>query len=379
MPDMNAYSWNRIGPTLFIEHPVGTGYTYFDPDGSGAHDYLGSEKQVATDLYAFLQTFLRVFKRFQTSDIYFFGESYAGKYVPAAASEILHRNKKLPPDSPLFRLHLKGVGIGNGWMEPFAQTRAYADLLYGNGLIDRQARVQLTQLVEACLTKALSKKVEDRGDFEACNIMQIGMAAAGMPNQYDTRLYDVPVNAYWDELRPDSVMRTFLTDNRTKEALHVSGKVLRSAANATALELALLDYGGDAWEDHEAKDWVVCNDDVNSAMGHDTPSQSVSQLKYILDHSDAVSGEVRALVYSGNRDLNCNTLGTQVCASSERDAGQTGVPPRTMAASPHILCKSAKRLPRSTAIEFAAFGKADCPREDAPSRMLGASLDDTQD
>jgi vitellogenic carboxypeptidase-like protein len=49
-----------------------------------------------------------------TSSLYIFGESYAGKYVPAIAAEIM-RNL----DNGGFLKGLKGIGIGDGFTSPY--------------------------------------------------------------------------------------------------------------------------------------------------------------------------------------------------------------------------------------------------------------------
>ena len=57
----------------------------------------------------FILGFLRKHPRFQNNDIYLFGESYAGHYVPATARIILEHNKKSSDDE---RVNLKAIGVG---------------------------------------------------------------------------------------------------------------------------------------------------------------------------------------------------------------------------------------------------------------------------
>ncbi len=72
--------------------------------------------------------------------------------------------------------------------------------------------------------------------------------------------------------------------------------------------------------------WHVCNDKINSEMGRDHPTSAVSTLQFlsdfsthrhnsydpphILENRSIVSDHIRVLLYSGEFDLNCNTLGT---------------------------------------------------------------------
>lgn len=60
---------------------------------------------------------------------YLAGESYAGQYIPYIADAIL--NADLP------KMHLKGLAIGNGWVDPLNQYPAYAEFAYQKGLIKK--------------------------------------------------------------------------------------------------------------------------------------------------------------------------------------------------------------------------------------------------
>ena len=323
--EMNDYAWNREANVLFVEHPVGTGFAF--SDGALIH----SERQMATDFYGFLQSFVAIFPEYAARDLYLTGESYAGMYLPFIAGAILDRNAALPADSALRRLQLRGILLGNGWVEPFSQSRSYAELLHGSGLIDDLARDMLRHLSDKCLRRAAKMlrrgEAVDRGTFEDCDLLNIGLRAAGMPNQYDTRLYDVPRDAYEDVLREDSTISKFMNDAENKEALHVAPTVLRSAKD---LELLVRSAAGGApaspgglWAAHSAEKWSICSDAVNEALHRDVPPESLSELVRVIDYEPPHAAP-EVVLYSGNRDLNCNTLGTQAFleAMEWRGAGQ---------------------------------------------------------
>jgi len=46
----------------------------------------------------------------------------AGHYVPATARVIVESNS-------IYAKNLKGIGIGNGWVDPYAQYGAYAQVM----------------------------------------------------------------------------------------------------------------------------------------------------------------------------------------------------------------------------------------------------------
>ena len=96
--------------------------------------------------------FYELYPKYANLDLYIFGESYgkfnnyrkvhsycdhcfvyyinsltvyiAGHYIPATAQIILESNS-------IYDKNLKGIGIGNGWVDPYVQYNAYAKV-YGS-------------------------------------------------------------------------------------------------------------------------------------------------------------------------------------------------------------------------------------------------------
>lgn len=129
---MRQYSWSHTHNLLYIDNPVGTGYSFTDDDKG----YATNETEVGRDLYNALVQFFKMFPDLWTNDFYVTGESYAGKYVPAISHAIKDYNFKAKQ-----KINLKGLAIGNGLTDPEHQLN-YADYLYQNGLIDFNGRDQ---------------------------------------------------------------------------------------------------------------------------------------------------------------------------------------------------------------------------------------------
>jgi len=80
---------------LFVDQPVGTGLSYADP--TLTDPYVHNMTEVASDFYnALHELYINPSGCFSSlgispsSDLFIFGESYAGKYVPAIAAKILN-------------------------------------------------------------------------------------------------------------------------------------------------------------------------------------------------------------------------------------------------------------------------------------------------
>ncbi|KAJ6305631.1 hypothetical protein OIU78_021055 [Salix suchowensis] len=130
----NLGSWNRIFGLIFLDNPIGTGFSI-----ASKHEEIPRDQNtVAKHLFYAITKFLESDPVFKTRSIYITGESYAGKYVPAIGHYILKKNMKLPVSK---QVNLKGVAIGNGLTDPVTQVRTHAVNAYFAGFInDRQKK-----------------------------------------------------------------------------------------------------------------------------------------------------------------------------------------------------------------------------------------------
>ena len=108
----NPHAWTRATTMLYVEHPIGTGFSY-------GHPYPQSEKEASGDLDAFLQNFFAIFSDLASYDFYVVGESYAGMFVPAVSRYIHRANQKAVEEERNTRIpiRLKGAALGNGWID----------------------------------------------------------------------------------------------------------------------------------------------------------------------------------------------------------------------------------------------------------------------
>ena len=86
---LNPFSWNRNASVLYIDNPVGTGFSYTSSD----HGYPNYVNESSDDLFIALQQFYTIWGEYVERDLYLFGESYGGKYIPALCHRI-HLSKK---------------------------------------------------------------------------------------------------------------------------------------------------------------------------------------------------------------------------------------------------------------------------------------------
>lgn len=124
------YSWNVKNNLLFIDQPVGTGYSFSEKNNC----FVRNVTDVAEDLYLALVQFFKLFPDLQKNDFFLTGEFYAGHYIPAIGY-IIHKNNP----SARLKINLIGLMIGSAWVDPLNQIN-YGDYLYQLGLIDGRQR-----------------------------------------------------------------------------------------------------------------------------------------------------------------------------------------------------------------------------------------------
>jgi len=123
-----AATWNRNYGMIFIDNPVGAGYSYTETNTG----YCTNTKvEVSSQLFSLMQQFYEVFPELLKNELIITGESYAGHYVPGLAYKIYEENLK---GEAKFKLPLTGLAIGDGWVDPYTQLGAYPDMLFNIGV-----------------------------------------------------------------------------------------------------------------------------------------------------------------------------------------------------------------------------------------------------
>eukprot|EP00008_Paramoeba_atlantica_P006164 CAMPEP_0201487890 /NCGR_PEP_ID=MMETSP0151_2-20130828/16123_1 /ASSEMBLY_ACC=CAM_ASM_000257 /TAXON_ID=200890 /ORGANISM="Paramoeba atlantica, Strain 621/1 / CCAP 1560/9" /LENGTH=452 /DNA_ID=CAMNT_0047873059 /DNA_START=47 /DNA_END=1405 /DNA_ORIENTATION=+ len=130
----NPYTWNSNFSMVYVDNPVGTGWSFTQYEQGYATDMFG----VARNLWSLLQQFFTIFPDLQKNDFYVCAESYGGKYGPSISYEIHEKNKN---SSNLF-INLKGLSVGDGLMDPLTQLGGYADMWYSLGFVDFNEKKQ---------------------------------------------------------------------------------------------------------------------------------------------------------------------------------------------------------------------------------------------
>ncbi|KAL5574680.1 hypothetical protein UlMin_016379 [Ulmus minor] len=141
---LNKFSWNKVANMLFLEAPVGVGFSYTNKS-KDLHE-LG-DRVTAQDSYAFLTGWFKKFPSFKSHDFYIAGESYAGHYVPQLADLIYKRNNGNNKDS---YINLKGFMIGNAVINEPTDSSGIFDYAWSHAIISDQL---YRSIVKECIPR----------------------------------------------------------------------------------------------------------------------------------------------------------------------------------------------------------------------------------
>ncbi|CAL5428873.1 unnamed protein product [Camellia sinensis] len=123
----NKYSWNLESNMLYVESPIGVGFSY----SNTSSDYISwNDTQTAQDNLQFIINWFKEFPSYRDSDLYLTGESYAGHYIPQLAALLLDYNKQ-PNIKPV---KLKAIALGNPLLDIEISVND-AEFLWSHGVI----------------------------------------------------------------------------------------------------------------------------------------------------------------------------------------------------------------------------------------------------
>ncbi|KAK1298370.1 Serine carboxypeptidase-like 18 [Acorus calamus] len=124
---LHPYSWTKVSNILFIDIPIGAGFSF----ARGSEPYMGGDIKSSKQVYKFIRKWLDEHPQFLLNPLYIGGDSYSGKLIPVITNEVIEDIEAglAPP------LNLKGYVIGNPIMDPRLDTNALIPYVHRMGFI----------------------------------------------------------------------------------------------------------------------------------------------------------------------------------------------------------------------------------------------------
>lgn len=288
---INPYSWNTHANIIYIDQPVNTGFSYTDDESD-----VGplTEREIAANLYEFMQQFLAENPQFKHSPFFIAGESYAGHFVPALAAHIVRANTEQREGEAT--IAIRGIAVGNGLIDARSQYSSYASFAFDHGMVSAQQHQSMIAMLPGCL--ALIERCSQNSTHGwhaclsahvACTYAEILPAAYSGRNPYDVRLSCEAGHPLCYDFRH---IEKFLNEPSTKEALGVRPS-------------------------HRHR-WKECNMRVNEEL----LLAGDWMLNFATDLPEVLAAGVRVLNYAGDQDWICNYYGQAEWMDRLRWSGQ---------------------------------------------------------
>ncbi|KAH1048992.1 hypothetical protein GLYMA_08G008700v4 [Glycine max] len=278
----NEYSWNRETNMLYLETPVGVGFSY--AKGGSSYDTVNDETTVllisqARDNLVFLQRWFNKFPHYRHTDLFLAGESYAGHYVPQLAKLMIEINKK----EKMF--NLKGIALGNPVLEYATDFNSRAEFFWSHGLISDSTYKLFTT---GCnYSRYVSEYYRDSISPLCSKVMkQVSRETSKFVDKYDVTL-DVCISSVLSQSKaicPQSQQTNESIDVCVDDKVtnYLNRKDVQEALHAKLVGV---------------QKWNVCS--TNSILDYDMLNLEVPTLPIV---GSLIKAGVRVLIYSGDQD-----------------------------------------------------------------------------
>ncbi|XP_017698405.1 serine carboxypeptidase-like 18 [Phoenix dactylifera] len=285
----NPYTWTKVCNIIFLDSPVGTGFSY----SSVGKSYKTGDTKAARQVHTFLRKWFIDHPEFLSNPLYVGGDSYSGIVVPVAAQEIAKGDQ----DGDELSYNLKGYLVGNPRTDEKFDKGAVVPYAHGMALISDEL---YESTKKSCGGEYTSPRNEQCANYlqavneciEGINIFQIlepvCFVASPKPGM---------VAAYSRRLLKEDIKKFPLLKSDLPLECRSSGYLLSYfwADNDTVREALNIHKG-------TVQHWQRCNHDL--LYTYDIPSS-------IKFHLNLTSRGYRALVYSGDHDMAVPFVGTQ--------------------------------------------------------------------
>ena len=299
----NPYAWNKVSNMVYIESPAGVGFSYADDKA----DLTTGDDQTALDNYNLIQAFLVRFPEYAASDLYISSESYGGHYIPTLAKQIVDSNTAGVEPT----LNFKGFAVGNPYTDPYSGTPAMLDTYWGHQLVDKPT----WDSYEALCRDATKPNVKQ------CELLAVQiMVGVGDLNSY---ALDYPICMSDSVAKMGRTQRYFLLKSLLSSSAALD-EVVKSSLRSQVEGLGETAGGYEPCEENYAVDYLNMAsvqqaihvnemkwDECSYKVQYNTTDSAVTSTAPIYNY--LVDGDfgLNMLVFSGDDDSVCGTVGTQ--------------------------------------------------------------------
>ncbi|KAE9620590.1 hypothetical protein Lal_00019670 [Lupinus albus] len=287
-------TWLKKADLLFVDNPVGTGYSFVEEDGL----FVKTDVQAATDLTTLLIKIFNRDKKLQKSPLFIMAESYGGKYAVTLALSVFKAIKE-----KRLNLILGGVALGNSWISPEDYVFSWGPLLKDVSRIDENG-LQKSNSIALKIKQQLKDGKFNEATTSWGELENVISSSSNDVDFYNFLLDSGSVSATLSAMEPE----LFREISKKRYSNYLSSKRVRSSTPGLTGDLAeLLDGPIKKKLRIVPKNvtWGEQSNNVFAALSTDFMKPRINEVDELLANG------VNVTVYSGQVDLICATKGTE--------------------------------------------------------------------
>ncbi|XP_025833189.1 retinoid-inducible serine carboxypeptidase-like [Agrilus planipennis] len=278
--DLNErnFTWVNLVNVLFVDNPVGTGFSYVDD----ARYLTTTNRQIGEDFAVLLKGILQVVPEFATVPIYIFGQSYGGK-MAADIAVAIHEHVA----SGDLKCNLQGIALGNSWISPLDSVLNWAPFLLEVGAVDEKGY----NAIDAAAQR--TKRVYESGDYVRSTSEWSRTERVVWRESYNVDFYNILEQIPGDDAAAilRSISSTTPIAKPGEERKTYSEDELMNGPVKEALGLSVT--------------WGAQSSPVFDYLSEDFMKPVTHTIEHLLNTTN-----IKVSVYSGQLDLICCTPGT---------------------------------------------------------------------
>ncbi|KAI3997175.1 hypothetical protein MKX01_009019 [Papaver californicum] len=286
-------TWLKKADLLFVDNPVGTGYSYVEDDNA----YVKTDEEAATDLTTLLKKLFNKNEQLQKSPLYVVAESYGGKYAVTLGLSVVKTIK-----AGHLKLKFGGVALGDSWISPLDYVFSWGPLLKDLSRLDNKGLAK-----SKILAQQIKRQIE-AGEFVNAtdswgNLEEVIVAGSNSVDFYNFMLDSAndPLEATVTSLESSKAAASFLKystylGTSSKFTPGGDGDVHTLMNGAIKAKLKIIPKN---------VTWGGQSENVFSALSGDFMKPRINEVDQLLKNG------VNVTVYNGQVDLICATKGTE--------------------------------------------------------------------